>query len=760
MKRQLVAVPLLVSLGLCAPVHAGGDDDYLDLSFDDLLKIKFQLPAALTRLTLLEAPASTTVISAADIRLTPARNLYDLIEVYVPGALWTNSEQGPHLNVRGSTANRNYQYLLLVDGQVMNNRAHAGASAELEQWDMSDIERVEIVRGPGSVTYGPGAVAGVISITTLRGKGAPGSVASATYVSPYQSRALTLSHRDESADYSLFAHASVVRTPGVQQPLFQVRSNGQAGFVGHDVFPSNAPMEYFADFKDQPQLKLHLRLDFTNGWQWWSRFTQQGSTWASNEFKTVFAGVPTNEQGLRSRELSSNVQKEVALAPGLTLSARLSAESNDFERRASAARVPDPNHTLNYNVNFAESDLTARAVLNWQATPWAQLALGAELSRDHFGAGWGDDVHDMRLGESGDIVNSPDSKAIQKGNGNSADRLLPPIFVGDGWSASTRSLFAEANLNVGEHHKLLLSSRLDKNTYSNSLFSPRVVWISSVADGHVLRLSAQRSSRMNTAAQMFADSVRGRASDAERASSLEAAYTAQLTQGLGFNLALFRSSDAIISFQGFDNTDRLTGQLRTLGAEGELHYNWERGRIGMNVSHVRLQDWTLAPGITRSGISYADYHTQLPGAGIQTGFGDDLNNWPNNAVKVFGNWKFAEGWTMHADARWTSTMQGALDGLEALKRAVAGTPAATPAFYAALERIAIEHTYASDLRVNALLEYAITRTAALQLFGQNLIGRYGNKRYAQDDGNIAAAPVRVRFVDEPATLGVRFTYHF
>ncbi len=141
-------------------------EDLFKMSMEELMKIKVNVPAAITKLSLFETPASITRITAKDIQLTPARNIYDLIEIYVPGAIWMNYENGPSPGVRGSIVHRNYKYLLLLNGRVMNSKGHYGAKSELEQWDMSDIREIDIIRGPGSVTYGPGAVAGVINIVT------------------------------------------------------------------------------------------------------------------------------------------------------------------------------------------------------------------------------------------------------------------------------------------------------------------------------------------------------------------------------------------------------------------------------------------------------------------------------------------------------------------------------------------------------------------------------------------------------------------
>jgi len=143
-----------------------GQESVFRMSLDELLNAKISVPAALTKLASAEAPASITVITAEDIKYTPARNINDLIEVYVPGAIWMNFEDGPQFGVLGIIANRNFKYLLRVNGRTLNNKGHYGVKSELEQWDMGDIQRIEIIRGPGPVTYGPGAVAGVINIIT------------------------------------------------------------------------------------------------------------------------------------------------------------------------------------------------------------------------------------------------------------------------------------------------------------------------------------------------------------------------------------------------------------------------------------------------------------------------------------------------------------------------------------------------------------------------------------------------------------------
>lgn len=764
-----LSVCALCALALSLSAAAAGADAerFRDMSLEDLLSVQVYLPATLTKLTPLESPTAITTISAADIALTPARNIYDLIEVYVPGALWMNQETGPVLGVRGNITSRNHRFLLLVDGVPMNNKSFAGASSELEMWDLDDIERIEVVRGPGAVTYGPGAVAGVISITTRAPGDAPGTTASASYIGPYASRSLRLSHSMTSDAFALYAHASITDTRGQEARLFQVERDITSGFVGHDNYPEREALDYYGDFDGDPQLKLQLNLDLPGEWHWRSRYTEQGAHWFSNEPKTDIGGTLVNRQGTRSRQISTQLEHGVALGETLALSTRLSLESLDFARRRDRLFHPELESPLNYQVRFAESELLAHATLNWQPSARAQVAVGAEWSHDRFGPGWGDGNDEMRNGESGEIVSGPGSEAVEAGNRNDANRHAPDwpaIGVGKAWDTDTQSVFFEGSLQVVDGHTLLLSGRADKNTYEDWLFSPRAAWIWTVARGHVLKLVAQRAARMNTASQMYVNHRNGIENKPEELDSLALRYSARIADSTDLEIGVFHDDAEVIAFQNIDNNDRHVGKLKLNGIEASLRHDWERASLGASVSWVKLQDWTLAPGVLASGVSYADYNLQVGGAdgGTLRGTGDDLNNWPNASIKAFGNIRIGDRLTLHIDARWFSEMKGAKDGLDAYDAALTSTALDTPLFREAMRRVAEEDAYDSDFRLDALLDYALTPRSSIQLFGQNLLCGDHNRRYSYDEATLAPrpGPSRVRFVEESQLVGIRLSHRF
>ncbi len=759
---SIATVALCLLAHLCFPPLSDAHDalkpaDLSKMSFEELMAVKISVPAALTQMTQAETPASVTVITAADIQLTPARNIYDLIEVYVPGAIWMNYEEGPQLGVRGLISNRNTRYLLRVNGRTMNNTAHFGAMSELEQWNLSDIDKIEIIRGPGSVTYGPGAIAGVINIVTKNGVNSPGLHASSGYASRYESRGGSVSYGTKSERYSLYGHASFRRTPGYNAPHFLGTNSQEAGYIGETIDLDKEPLDYFADFHNDPQVKLFVESNFLQYWKVWARYTQQGSTWRGNETKTDFDGVLLNLHSLRSRQWAATLEYERDLSQNISLSMMSSYSSSDAQRQKDKAIDPDPDHVLNKQVDFSESDVLLHGVITWQMNDWAELAVGAEFDRYHYGAPWGKGSEDMQLGDNGIIVNDANSNAIRAGVASSADRDSTAIFVGNGWNTNSYAMFSEANVAVRPWLKLLFSGRVDKSTYTNSMFSPRVALIANPGDGHHLKLIAQKSVRRNTASQVYTEASKGLESNTETLQGLELIYTRFIGSGWQFNMTGMRNSVDVIAWDGDDNVTEPLGRLKLYGVEADVQYTWEKGKAGASYSFIKQIDWDLADGEIRSGISYSDYN-QPVGTGLQTGVGNDLANWPNQAIKFFGRLSLSDRMTLHVDMRALWDFQGAKDGLIGLSNAVVGTTDEA-AVEASLQNVSDVNAFEVDFRTNMSAAYLLSSNLRLQLSVRNLIGA-NNYRYSYDNGNKKPAAKGVRFTVEPRVFAMQIEYDF
>jgi len=125
-------------------------------------------PLVITRATPLQtpAPASVAVISREQIEISAASSLVDVLRTQAGLQIQDTLGDGNRvsLSFRGFGANAANNTLVLVDGRRLNNPSQEAAN--LNSVPLSNIERIEIIRGAGSVLYGDQAVGGVINIIT------------------------------------------------------------------------------------------------------------------------------------------------------------------------------------------------------------------------------------------------------------------------------------------------------------------------------------------------------------------------------------------------------------------------------------------------------------------------------------------------------------------------------------------------------------------------------------------------------------------
>lgn len=158
---QALSAPLAVQAQTDRP---SGEEDELALSFGDNATISIATGA---QQPLRRAPAVATVITAQDIKAMGATDLNDVMET-VPGVHVSRSPVAytPLYQFRGISSDYNPQTLMLQNGVPMTtmfigNRGLFGYGLPLE-----NVERIEVIRGPGSALYGADAFSGVINIIT------------------------------------------------------------------------------------------------------------------------------------------------------------------------------------------------------------------------------------------------------------------------------------------------------------------------------------------------------------------------------------------------------------------------------------------------------------------------------------------------------------------------------------------------------------------------------------------------------------------
>jgi outer membrane receptor for ferrienterochelin and colicins len=145
--------------------------DITTLSMQDLLNVDIVSTASKFPQDVREAPASITVITREDIHRYGHRTLADILGS-VRGFYTTYDRNYSYLGVRGFARPGDYntRFLLLVDGRRLNDGIYdMGPIGTDFPIDVSLIERVEVIRGPGSSLYGTSAFFAVVNVFTSTG---------------------------------------------------------------------------------------------------------------------------------------------------------------------------------------------------------------------------------------------------------------------------------------------------------------------------------------------------------------------------------------------------------------------------------------------------------------------------------------------------------------------------------------------------------------------------------------------------------------
>lgn len=141
--------------------------DVTSLSLEELMEIEVT-SAAKRAQKLEETPAAVFVITREDIRRSGATTIADLLRM-VPGVhvARANSESYA-LSVRGFSEQYANKLLVLMDGRTVYSPIFSGVFWERVDDILEDIERIEVIRGPGASLWGANAVNGIINIITRK----------------------------------------------------------------------------------------------------------------------------------------------------------------------------------------------------------------------------------------------------------------------------------------------------------------------------------------------------------------------------------------------------------------------------------------------------------------------------------------------------------------------------------------------------------------------------------------------------------------
>ena len=149
--------------------------DLTDRSLEDLMNVEVTSVSKKEQ-KLSQVAAAIFVITQEDIRRSGATNIPDLLRM-VPGleVAQINSDTWA-ISARGFNLQFANKLLVLIDGRAVYTPLFGGVHWDTQDVPLEDIERIEVIRGPGGTVWGANAVNGVINIITKKAADTQGAL--------------------------------------------------------------------------------------------------------------------------------------------------------------------------------------------------------------------------------------------------------------------------------------------------------------------------------------------------------------------------------------------------------------------------------------------------------------------------------------------------------------------------------------------------------------------------------------------------------
>lgn len=552
------------------------------------------------------SPYTVTHITREMIEKSGARNLNELLDIFVPNleVIRHHSFQ-PHIGIRGIVSDREDKYLLRVNGRVMNQHFLVGADSERDVPLLRDIDFVDVIRGPGSTTYGPGAIAGVINIQTLNGITFQGFDVQARqgfeqYMTTTEMR-YGESLGEEKGFFAYYGYGDQDGADSRDAPVIYGRTgalpNGYPQAVAGEPVPFYTPNDG-ATFHGHPQHKVHL--EYTQGtFDAWARYTYS-SYFNPNQMRNMYRppyGIAGANSVLVDRpggageyqQLTFFMSKVLELSDELQVSGIASWDMYDFvESRLNATHSYFPSR---------EEETYLRAMAQYTPDDVQALAVGWEMSREIFGLPTNLSDRPTRSARLG-LIDEP-------------------------WQTFMNSGFAEYRRELADPLTVILAGRVDKHTYSDYLFSPRVSVLYEVNEWNLLKFNIGESVRKACDEELRAEWLaNGSIADSETLKNIELRWEREPYENLWYGASVFYQTHEVVGFTGSLSRSTLLGTFDSWGWELEANYIHGSDYFTVSQGYVKLIRGSLVDPTLIQGISAAPY-----------GYGSDFANWSPSTLR-------------------------------------------------------------------------------------------------------------------------------
>ncbi len=157
------------------PSSKHSKENLSELTLEELMSIKVEVVSASKKTEVLsQAPAAIFVLTAEDIRRGGFSSIPEALRM-VPGLYVAKvNQRWWTISARGFSDYLNNKMLVLVDGRSVYTPQFGGVYWDIQDLPLEDVERIEVIRGPGGTLWGDNAVNGVINITTKHSRDTQG----------------------------------------------------------------------------------------------------------------------------------------------------------------------------------------------------------------------------------------------------------------------------------------------------------------------------------------------------------------------------------------------------------------------------------------------------------------------------------------------------------------------------------------------------------------------------------------------------------
>lgn len=182
--RLLLAIGFIVAIFACMPAVAQQGDEAINpnelkkLSIEELMKVEVTSVSRRSE-KLTEVASAIQVITKEDIRRSGATSIPEALRLATNLHVAQKNSHDWAISARGFNTDLANKLLVLIDGRTVYTPLFSGVFWDRQDYLLEDIERIEVISGPGGTLWGSNAVNGVINIITKKSVDSQGLYAEA-----------------------------------------------------------------------------------------------------------------------------------------------------------------------------------------------------------------------------------------------------------------------------------------------------------------------------------------------------------------------------------------------------------------------------------------------------------------------------------------------------------------------------------------------------------------------------------------------------